>query len=475
VRRAYIGRIGASVSAILWLASRIQDKAATIVSRSMSNVRPSMERESVWPIIVGYATRPILKLGYPKLMTFDFLQKTQWWPENRLKELQLDGLKQLVNWARTKCPYYHCFPKVNSLEDLEGLPILSKRIIHERFNDLIARDARLPLTKVSTGGTCSPITLMRDLSFEAARYAGYRRFRSWVNPILERRQAKICYLWTRAEIGSEPRQSPHALYLPVEGLNSRDDSVKYLKMIKHFRPDNLRGYTLPLVTLAHYELWERINPQIGSISCNCETLLIEHRRLLEEAFRCHVFNFYGSQDLGSMAQDCKKHEGLHSNAERYIIETTRDGRLLFTDLLSYGMPLIRYENQDMGKLAGVKCSCGRGLPLMEEVIGRVLSFVITKKQTWISIASLRDEMYKVSYFRELVEKFQLCQEEPGKIVLLIKPWKKDEVPDLKALARIWPNDDLDIEVKIVDSILISRTGKELALVTKFSPPCLDNK
>jgi len=171
-----------------------------------------------------------------------------------------------------------------------------------------------------------------------------------------------------------------------------------------------------------------------------------------------------------MAQDCKKHEGLHLNAERYILEVTRDGRFLFTDLLSYGMPIIRYENQDMGKLLERRCSCGRGLPLIKEVIGRVLSFVLTKKRTWIGIGTLKNNMYKVNGFKELVEKYQLVQEDVGGVSLLIKPWEKERVPDLKALARIWPKDELDIEVKIVDSILTSRTGKHLALISKFTPP-----
>jgi phenylacetate-CoA ligase len=448
----------------------VQEKAATLFSQSTSHGPPRVEEMPRGIGILGCATRVTLKLSYPTQMTASFLQRTQWWSEDRIKELQLEGLKQLVNWARRKCPYYRSFPKVSCIEDLKRFPVLSKRIIHDHFDDLIAKDARLLLRKTSTGGTCAPVTIMRDISFEAARHAGYQRFRSWVNPNLEKGHAKICYLWTREEIGAKPSCTSYNLYLPVEGLGGRSDAIRYLRIIKRFRPDDLKGYTLPLVILAHYELMEHVNPQIGAISCNCETLLPEHRKLLEEAFQCHVFSFFGSQDLGTMAQDCKRHEGLHLNAERYILEVTKDGRLLFTDLLSYGMPIIRYENQDMGKLTNKRCSCGRGLPLIKEVIGRVLSFVLTKKQTWINIASLRDEIYKVKGFKELVERFQLHQEEAGEVVLLIKPWEKEKVPDIKALTRIWSTDELEIQVKIVDSIATSRTGKQLALVSKFMPP-----
>lgn len=436
----------------------LQEKVAKIVSRSTKCTNT-----------IGLMAQATLNLRYPKQITSIFLQKTQWWSENHLKELQLEGLKQLIIWARSKCPYYRNFPSVHCLEDLEKYPILTKRIIHDHFNDLVAKDMRLLVGKVSTGGTCSPVTIMRDICFEPARQAGYQRFCSWINSN-PRANPRICYIWTSRDLGRRPSYTPHALYLPVERLRSRNDANKYLREIKRFRPDNITGYVHPLVTLAQYELMEHINPQIGAITCNCETLSPEHRKLLEKAFRCHVFNFFGSQDLGSMAQDCKKHEGLHLNAERYILEVTRDGRFLFTDLLSYGMPIIRYENQDMGKLLERRCSCGRGLPLIEEVIGRVLSFVLTKKGTWVTIASLRDEMYRVKGFRELIEKFQLLQEEVGKVTLLLKPWEKEKVPDLKALARIWSKNELDVEPKIVDSIILSKSGKQLPLVSKFTPP-----
>jgi len=408
------------------------------------------------------ATLPI----YPNWITSKFLQKTQWWSEERLRRLQFEGLKQITKWARSKVPYYHNFPLIDCLDDLKEYPILTKKLIHYNFHALIARDVRLLSRKQSTGGTTFQVTIMRDFNFRGARQAGLQRFRSWCNVGLN----KTCYLWGCVDIGRQPRKDAQSLYLPIERLTNRMQAIRYLRAIKDFRPDHVQGYTLPLVTLAYYELEEQINPHIGVIACNCETLLPRHRRLIEKAFRCDVFNFYGSQDLGAMAQDCSKHEGLHINSERYIVETTEDGRFLFTDLLSYAMPIIRYENRDIGKLSTRKCSCGRGLPLMKEVIGRVLSFLLTKKGGWLTASALRDQMYTVKGFSELIERHQIRQTQVGKITLLLKPWKKGKLPDLKALKKIWPSHEMDIEVKVTDSIPLSRSGKHLAVVTTFTPP-----
>ena len=135
--------------------------------------------------------------SYPNRITLNFLQKTEWWPEERLRQLQLEGLKQLIKWARSKVPYYHNFPSINCLDDLEKYPILTKKLIHDNFHALIARDVRLQSRKTSTGGTTSQVTIMRDLNFDEARRAGEQRFRSWYNVSLN----KTCYLWGCVDIG----------------------------------------------------------------------------------------------------------------------------------------------------------------------------------------------------------------------------------------------------------------------------------
>ena len=46
-----------------------------------------------------------------------------------------------------------------------------------------------------------------------------------------------------------------------------------------------------------------------------------------------------------------------------------------TDLVNRGMPLIRYRVEDCGVPTDRICGCGRGLPLLERVTGRVADFL----------------------------------------------------------------------------------------------------
>jgi len=224
--------------------------------------------------------------------------------------------------------------------------------------------------------------------------------------------------------------------------------------------------------LAHYALKEGIRPDVGVIQTACENLVPEARRELEEAFQCEVYNFYGSRELGSMAQDCEIHGDLHVDAERYIVEEV-DGRLLFTDLLNYAMPLIRYENQDTGELSGAKCPCGRGLPTLKSIVGRTFDYLLTKKDEWINLHTLVHPIHEHEVF-DWVEAFQFRQVEKGKVTVLLKPWSDSEkIPDFDALKKILYEqvlrDELDVCIEIVDSLIPSRSGKQVRLITDFSP------
>jgi phenylacetate-CoA ligase len=157
--------------------------------------------------------------------------------------------------------------------------------------------------------------------------------------------------------------------------------------------------------------------------------------------------------------------------ERYIIEVV-DGRFLFTDLLNYASPLIRYENQDIGEF-GEECQCGRGLITIKPLVGRVLSYLQNKNGNWISgfIIYLPVMYYDSKYGTDLfkwVESYQIRQREQGKISVLLKSWEHARPPEdlseqLKVLKKYAK--DFDVLIEVVDKIPKSSTGKQLAVDT----------
>jgi phenylacetate-CoA ligase len=92
-----------------------------------------------------------------------------------------------------------------------------------------------------------------------------------------------------------------------------------------------------------------------------------------------VFEHYGSREFAMIAGECERHQGLHLNTAAAYVEflpvagSEVEGlhELLVTDLLNYGMPLIRYRINDCAVLGPDQCACGRGFPLLGQITGRV--------------------------------------------------------------------------------------------------------
>jgi len=68
----------------------------------------------------------------------------------------------------------------------------------------------------------------------------------------------------------------------------------------------------------------------------------------------------------------------------------KPGRVVVTDLHNRAMPMIRYEVGDMAVWSDKPCSCGRTLPMLAQVEGRIADYVITSTGDYISGISLTE-------------------------------------------------------------------------------------
>ena len=62
--------------------------------------------------------------------------------------------------------------------------------------------------------------------------------------------------------------------------------------------------------------------------------------------------------------------------------------MVITGLRNYAMPLIRYQVDDYAEL-GEACDCGRGLPVLKRILGRVQDIWVlpTGEQRWTLLSS----------------------------------------------------------------------------------------
>src|SRR5215469_8001465 len=94
------------------------------------------------------------------------------------------------------------------------------------------------------------------------------------------------------------------------------------------------------------------------------------------------------------------------------------GSILVTDLLNYAMPLIRYRIGDLGAWAAGTCPCGRGLPRLEKVAGRVTDFLVGCDGRLVSGVYLAT--YVVAQ-RPSLGQVQIHQRKAGRLTWKLRP------------------------------------------------------
>ncbi|HET6432959.1 phenylacetate--CoA ligase family protein [Dyella sp.] len=344
---------------------------------------------------------PAYESGLRRRRTLDWLadyERDQWLDPEQIAALQWRRLKDLIGHCHREVPYYQRTWKalgiapeeIRTLDDYARLPRLSKADIRENFDDLKAMSHRDSLIYKSTGGsTGEPMRFGCNRESNDRRTAVMWRGYGWAGSRMGRR---TLYLWGGA-VGQPSRahqlkdrlyNAAFARHMLNSFAMSETNLADYARAIDRYRPDIIVGYVGPLVKLARWmiDTGRRVSSPHAIIGA-AEALHEFQRELIEQAFGCPVFNTYGCREFMLIAAECEQRNGLHVNADHLLVELgaplaeNGPGEVVVTDLFNYGMPLLRYANGDAATPSQRACGCGRGLPLISRVDGRVLDAIRT--------------------------------------------------------------------------------------------------
>jgi phenylacetate-CoA ligase len=137
------------------------------------------------------------------------------------------------------------------------------------------------------------------------------------------------------------------------------------------------------------------------------------------------------------------------------------GEVVITDLNNYCMPFIRYRIGDLAVAMdqSAVCRCGRGLPRIGRIEGRVQSLIVTADGRYLP-GSFFPHFFKD--YDYAVHQYQVVQESASRLRLkIVKAMRFDEVTFATILKRLRPfvGERMQIEVEFVDHIPMVRTGK----------------
>jgi len=377
-----------------------------------------------------------LKDGRRRLRILRELERSQWLPLETLQARQNERLKRILRYTGLHSRYYHRLfqergfnPENFALPEFQALPLLTKSIVRSSTNEILSDEfPRNALLEHRTGGSTGiAIRAYFDPHWIDPRTADAMRSDQWAGYF---HGMKVASLWGNPPIPKTLKQRVRAAlidrYIYLDTIDFSDRTVgEFITRWRGARPEILFGHSHSLYLLALYVIRHGIQdlrPR-GIISTSM-MLLANERAVIEQAFAARVFDRYGSEEVALIAAECERHEGLHLNIEHLYIEFLREdgtaasageeGSIIITDLVNRGMPFIRYQIGDMGVSSDRRCSCGRALPLMERVTGRVADYLKRRDGSMVAGVSLVERTLTVI---PGLEQLQVVQSAIDEIVL----------------------------------------------------------
>lgn len=438
----------------------------------------------------------ILKFNFDADKEQKFLRECQWLPTEKLKNIQLKRLEHLLNYSYNYVPYYKklfedfgLIKKTGiNIEKFYKLPLLDKVKIRENYDSLKSINIKnLNASTNRTGGaTGEPLEFYQDR--RSAMITGgvvLRWFYEWHGIGSGDKELKLWGstrdLFYKSKINMNMVREWISGIKVLNAFKMTPETMRnYVKIINKFKPKLIRGYTSNLYELANYILENNLtvfSPKV--IISSAETLHDFIREKIEKAFGCKVYNHYGSREMHNMAMECP-FGGLHISILTHYYEILDDngepcppgveGNLVITNLFNKAMPFIRYKIGDRAAFSEKKCKCGRGLPLLEKLNGRIVESFRTKDGKIIP-GTYFIHLIGVCLNSNPIEKFQVVQEDYDKILFKIC-LKKGKIFDNKLKEEIIDKTKLlvgnncEINFEFLDDIPLTENGKYIFTICK---------
>ena len=434
----------------------------------------------VWPAFLESPAAPLEQV-------VQALDESQHWKAEDILIGQQQQLARIAWWAAQNAPYYRTIGAqarelLEIAQDPErfwaawrALPILSKAQLRSHGKQIYAlgtpRDHEPTSTTVTSGSTGIPVEVRLTRLTRLIWNALAVREHLWQGRDFSRRLGVIRF---RHKEERDPRgRNAPSWGFPVASLfPSGPASVIHIgfpidvlaRWVVDFDPHYL--LTSPSIAASLIDTLEAVPPSLEEMRFMFEPLDPELETRFADEWQVRSTDIYSANEVGFIASRCRQADNLHVQSESVVVEILDDadqpcavgetGRVVVSSLHNVATPLIRYDLGDYATVGG-PCICGRELPVLQKVRGRVRNLAYTPdgRRFWpVSLNRIRDikAIRQAQYVQTALNAIELR-------VVLNRPLRDDEREDAIRKVRTVLGHPYDVTVTPIPAITRGPTGK----------------
>ncbi len=401
---------------------------------------------------------------------FNFLINT---PPELHKQKAQEELKTFLQWVKTHIPVY------TIEETLENMPIIDKKWVQQHYQQLTVEK---PYRIVRSSGTTGrPLAVPYNMRSYQKEYAFWWYHRSFGDVHMGDRIAtlsghKVVHIDNNAPPFWVYNKTENQLIFSSYHL-SQNNLIHYVQALNRFKPHLIHGYPSSIYLLAKFILENDITltfrPKM--IITASETTLDFQKQIIENAFKCKNYIWYGNTEYAGHITECsygKLHVQPYHSYVRIVTPEGKDakpgeeGFIVATNFTNTAFPLINYNTYDIVRVSKEQhCKCGQTGLIVDYILGRIEDYIVTPDGRMVGRL---DHLFKDAKY---VRNAQLEQSTPEQIIIRIEREpgynsKIEKIIEKEARKRL--GNEIDIVFDYVTEIPKQANGKFKFIIQRIN-------
>lgn len=331
-------------------------------------------------------------------MTMVGQRRIPYLPEEQLREMRDKRVRWMVRYAAETVPFYRDFfrseridpGEIQCAEDLDRFPLIDKQVVREQPERFVStsRWGRTALPFPTTGSTGAPLTVFHDRYSLLANAAYSEREREAVRRVVGRglnhRAISIDYSTSTGHLSRGFLREN--TFLPIgakrTSLSLLEPMERIVAAINECRPVVISSYGSYLELLFKTIATQGIPMHLPKVLVYASDVMTDGgKHLIEEDLGVTVLSKYNAVEAFKIGFSCEERTGFHLHdglthvkivdADGQRVAKGEKGEVVISNLINRGTVLLNYRLGDVASATDERCPCGRTLPLLASLEGRI--------------------------------------------------------------------------------------------------------